>query len=41
MEGFAWGIGSEEYDPRAVIGRSLEDKDDGESGMIEAVIGVK
>ncbi len=41
MEGFAWGIGSEEYDPRAVIGRSLEDKDDGESGMVEAVIGVK
>ena len=28
MEGFAWGIGSEEYDPRAVIGRSLEDKED-------------
>jgi hypothetical protein len=41
MEGFAWGIGSDEYDPRAVIGRSLEDKADGESGMVEAVIGVK
>ena len=41
MEGFAWGIGSDDYDARAVIGRSLEDKDDGESGMVEAVIGVK
>ena len=41
MEGFAWGIGSDEYDPRAIIGRSLEDKADGESGMVEAVIGVK
>lgn len=41
MEGFAWGIGSDDYDARAVIGRSLEDKDDGESGIVEAVIGVK
>jgi len=41
MEGFAWGIGSDDYDARAIIGRSLEDKTDGESGMVEAVIGVK
>ena len=41
MEGFAWGIGSDEYDARAVIGRSLEEKVDGEAGLIEAVIGVK
>ena len=41
MEGYAWGIGSDDYDARAIIGRSLEDKTDGESGMVEAVIGVK
>jgi len=41
MEGFAWGIGSDDYDARAIIGRSLEDKTDGESGIVEAVIGVK
>ena len=41
MEGFAWGVGSDDYDARAIIGRSLEDKTDGESGIVEAVIGVK
>jgi hypothetical protein len=41
VPGLAWALGDEEYDARAVIGRSLEDKDDGNEGVIEAVIGVK
>ena len=41
VPGLAWALGDEEYDARAVIGRSLEDKDNGNEGIIEAVIGVK
>lgn len=39
--GLAWALGSDDYDPRAIIGRSLEDKEDGGIGVVEAVIGVK
>lgn len=39
--GLAWSLGSDEYDARAIIGRSLEDKEDGGIGVVEAVIGVK
>ena len=39
--GMAWALGSDDYDARAIIGRSLEDKDDGGIGLVEAVIGVK
>ena len=41
VAGVAWALGNDEYDARAVIGRSLEDKEDGDAGIIEAVIGVK
>ena len=41
VPGVAWALADEAYDPRAVIGRSLENKDDGEEGLVEAVIGVK
>ena len=41
VPGVAWALADEDYDPRAVIGRSLENKDDGEEGLVEAVIGVK
>ena len=41
VPGVAWAMSDEEYDPRAVIGRSLDDKDDGDIGTVEAVIGVK
>ena len=41
VPGVAWALGEDEYDARAVIGRSLEDKEDGDAGVIEAVIGVK
>lgn len=41
IPGVAWAIADEEYDSRAIIGRSLESKDDGDLGVIEAVIGVK
>ena len=37
----AWALGSDEYDARAIIGRSLQDKEDGGIGVVEAVIGVK
>jgi len=39
--GVAWVVSENEYDVRAVIGRSLEDKDNGDFGVVEAVIGVK
>jgi hypothetical protein len=39
--GYAWGLGSDEYDPRSIIGRALQDKEDGGLGIIEAVIGIK
>lgn len=41
IPGMAWALNSNDYDPRQVIGRALEAKADGESGIIEAVIGVK
>jgi hypothetical protein len=41
VPGVAWALGSDEYDARAVIGRALQDKEDGDAGIIEAVIGVK
>jgi hypothetical protein len=34
-------IGFAEYDPRKVIGRSLEQKDSDGEGVVEAVVGVK
>ena len=41
IPGVAWALANEAYDARAVIGRSLEDKQDGDTGVVEAVIGVK
>ena len=41
VPGVAWALGEDEYDARAVIGRALQDKDNGDEGLIEAVIGVK
>ena len=40
VPGLAWALGSDQYDARAVIGRALENKEDGDAGVIEAVIGV-
>ena len=39
--GYAWALGSDNYDARSIIGRSLEDKEDGGMGTVEAVIGIK
>ena len=39
--GMAWALGTDEYDARAIIGRSLQDKEDGGIGIVEAVIGAK
>jgi hypothetical protein len=41
LPGVAMALGFNEYDPRKVIGRSLEQKDSDELGVVEAVIGVK
>jgi len=41
VPGVAWALGEDEYDARAVIGRALQSKEDGDAGVIEAVIGVK
>ena len=41
VPGVAWALGEDEYDARAVIGRALQSKEDGDAGIIEAVIGVK
>lgn len=41
LPGVAMAIGFSEYDPRKVIGRSLEQKDTDDLGVVEAVIGVK
>ena len=41
VPGLAWALGSDEYDTRTIIGRALQNKDDGDAGVIEAVIGVK
>jgi hypothetical protein len=41
VPGVAWALGEDEYDTRAIVGRALQDKDDGDSGIIEVAIGVK
>ena len=41
VPGHAWALGSDEYDARAIIGRALQDKEDGDVGVIEVVVGVK
>ena len=41
LPGVAMALGFGEYDPRKVIGRSLEQKDSDDLGVVEAVIGVK
>jgi hypothetical protein len=41
VPGVAWASMEDEYDPRAIVGRSLEDKNDGGEGTVEAVIGVR
>ena len=41
VPGVAWGVADEDVDIKAIIGRALEGKDDGDEGVIEAVIGVK
>lgn len=41
LPGVAMAIGFVEYDPRKVIGRSLENKTTDDLGIVEAVIGVK
>ena len=41
VPGVAWALGEDEYDARAVIGRAIQDKDDGDEGVIEAAIGIK
>tara|TARA_B100000902_G_scaffold232722_1_gene220740 strand:- start:22480 stop:24549 length:2070 start_codon:yes stop_codon:yes gene_type:complete len=41
VPGLAWAVDDAEYDVRAIIGRSLEEKADGNEGIVEAVVGVK
>jgi len=41
VPGIAWASMEDEYDTRAIVGRSLENKEDGGEGIIEAVIGVR
>ena len=42
VPGLAWALGEDDvYDARAIIGRSLQDKLDGDEGVIEAAIGIK
>ena len=41
VPGVAWGVADEDVSLQAIIGRSLEDKTDGDQGIIEVVIGVK
>jgi hypothetical protein len=41
VPGVARSIGNDTYDARAIIGRALQNKDNGAEGIIEAVIGVK
>jgi hypothetical protein len=41
VPGVAWAVAGEDVSLQAVIGRSLQDKTDGDEGVIEAVIGVK
>jgi len=41
VPGVAWALGDDAYNSRAIIGRALQSKEDGDAGVIEAVIGVK
>jgi hypothetical protein len=41
VPGVAWGVADEDVSVQAIIGRALQDKNDGDAGIIEAVIGVK
>lgn len=41
VPGVAWAVAGEDVSLQAVIGRALQDKTDGDEGVIEAVIGVK
>lgn len=41
VPGVAWAVAGEDVSVQAIIGRSLEDKNDGDQGVVEAVIGVK
>ncbi len=41
VPGIAWALGDDKYDSRAIIGRALHSKEDGDVGIVEAVIGVK
>lgn len=41
VPGVAWGVADEIVPLQAIIGRALEDKEDGDQGVVEAVIGVK
>jgi hypothetical protein len=41
LPGVAMALGFKEYDPRKIIGRSLEQKTTDDLGVVEAVIGVK
>jgi hypothetical protein len=41
VPGVAWALGEDDYDTRAIVGRALQDKDDGDAGIIEVAIGVK
>ena len=41
VPGVAWALGEDDYDTRAIVGRALQDKNDGDAGIIEVVIGVK
>tara|TARA_R110000868_G_scaffold29533_9_gene109861 strand:+ start:174 stop:2414 length:2241 start_codon:yes stop_codon:yes gene_type:complete len=41
IPGVAWASMENEYDTRAIIGRSLQDKDSAGEGLVEAVIGVR
>jgi len=40
VPGVAWALGEDDYDTRAIVGRALQDKEDGDEGTIDAVIGV-
>lgn len=41
VPGVAWALGNDEYDARAVIGRALVDKTDGDQGLVEITVGTR
>ena len=41
VPGVAWGVAEDDVPLQAIIGRALQDKDDGGESIIEAVVGVK